>query len=260
MFNRIRKPMSVPWGVTAALTIMAIGATCGLQWGAEPAPPLSEKALTYRDIQLTVHARKALAEDAAVGPENLGVRVQNNKAVLWGPVPSEELKKRAAEIVKKVKGIYEVRDADVYIAAPAPVVETATLPPSTPTADVLTRTESASPDPVSGTILSLTSRVPAETAPAPVVVLQAPLALGASLPTRTVSQAPPAEGVVAAVERVRQNNERFRPINYRLDGDVVILQPGGGQAEDMMAFARAVSRLPGLRRIVIQSADGDSSR
>jgi hypothetical protein len=259
MFNRIRKPMSVPWGVTAVLTIMAIGATCGLQWGAEPAPPRSEKALTYRDIQLTVHARKALADDAAVGPGNLGVRVQNNVAVLWGPISSEELKKRAVDILKKVKGVYEVRDADVYIAAPAPVIETATAPPTSP-ADAPTHTESASPDPVSGTILSLTSRSPAAAAPTPVVVLQAPLALGASSPTRTVSQAPPAEGVVAAVERVRQNNERFRSINCRLEGDRVILQPSGGQAEDVMAFARAISRLPGLTRIVILSGDGAAAR
>jgi hypothetical protein len=40
-----------------------------------------------------------------------------------------------------------------------------------------------------------------------------------------------------------------------LVGNVVILQQGGGQAEDVMAFARAISRLPGLTRIVILSGD-----
>jgi BON domain len=200
-----------------------------------------------------------LADDDAVGPGNLGVRVQNNVAVLWGPISSEALKKRAVEIVKKVKGVYEVRDADVYIAAPLPIVDTAALPPAT-TTEVPTHTESASPDPVSGTILSLTSRSPAATAPAPVVVLRPPLALGESAPTRTVSQAPPAEGLVAAVEQVHQNNERFRTISYRLDGDVVVLQPGGGQAEDVMAFARAVSRLPGLTRIVILNGGAAPAR
>jgi hypothetical protein len=256
MFHILRKPNGVPWKAIA-LTAAVFGATAGLEWAAEPAAPGAEKQLSYRDIQLTVHARKALADDAAVGPGNLGVRVQNNVAVLWGPISSEELKKRAVEIVKKVKGVFEVRDADVYIAAPPPEVETAALPP--PTAEAPTHTESASPDSVSGAILSLTSRSPAETAPAPVVVLRPPLALGESAPTRTVSQAPPAEGVVTAVEQVRLSNERFRSISYRLNGDVVVLRPGG-QAEDVMAFARAVSRLPGLTRVVILSGDGDPAR
>jgi hypothetical protein len=256
MFNILRKPNRVPWKAIA-LTAAVFGATAGLEWAAEPAAPAAEKQLSYRDIQLTVHARKALADDAAVGPGNLGVRVQNNVAVLWGPISSEELKKRAVEIVKKVKGVYEVRDADVYIAAPPLEVETAAIPPAP--AETPTHTESASPDPATGSILSLTSRSPAEAAPAPVVVLRPPLALGESAPTRTVSQAPPAEGVVAAVEQVRLSNERFRSINYRLDGGVVVVR-SGGQAEDVMAFAQAVSRLPGLTRVVISSGDGDPAR
>ena len=260
MFNIVRKPKSLPWVAIAVLTIAVFGATAGLEWAAEPAPPLAEKNLSYRDIQLTVHARKALADDTAVGPGNLGVRVQNNVAVLWGPISSEDLKKRAVEVVKKVKGVYEVRDADVYVAAALPVVETAALPPPIPAADAPTHTESASPDPVSGAILSLPSRSPVEAAPAPVVVLQAPLPLNGSSPTQTVSQAPPDEGLEAAVDRVRQNNERFRPINCRLEGDVVVLRPGDGQAEDVMAFARAISSVPGLTRIVILSGDAAAPR
>ena len=250
MFNILRKPNGVPWRAIA-LTAAVFGATAGLEWAAEPTPPISEKKLSYRDIQLTVHARKALADDAVVGPGNLGVRVQNNVAVLWGPISSEALKKHAVEVLKKVKGVYEVRDADVYIAAPPPVVEIAALPP----AEAPAHTESASPDTVTGAILSLTSRLPVDAAPAPVVVLQAPLALGASAPTQTVSQAPPDDGLAAAVEQVRQNNERFRAVSYRLEGDVIVVQPGGGQAEDVMAFARAASRLPGLRRIVILNGE-----
>jgi hypothetical protein len=88
-----------------------------------------------------------------------------------------------------------------------------------------------------------------------VVVLQAPLALNNALPTRTVSRAPPPEGLENAVEQVRRGSDRFRPVSWRLVGNVVILQQGGGQAEDVMAFARAISRLPGLTRIVILSGD-----
>ncbi len=260
MFHILRKPNSVPWSAVAALTAAVFGGTAGLEWAAEPGAPPSDKQLSYRDIQLTVHARKALSDDKAVGPDNLGVRVQNNVAILWGPISSEDLKKRAVEIVKKVKGVYDVRDADVYIAAPLPEIETAVLPPAVPTTEAPTHAESASPDSVSGKILSLTSRSAVETAPAPVVVLQAPLALGESSPTRTVSQAPPAEGLVASVEQVRQNNERFRSLHCRLEGDVLVLEPGGGKPEDIMAFARAISHVSGLTRIVILSADASTAR
>ena len=153
------------------------------------------------------------------------------------------MKKRAVEIVKKVKGVFEVRDAEVYIAAPPPEVETAALPPAP--AETPTHTESASPDPVSGAILSLTSRSPADDGARPRRRLTAAAGTGRIGADADGLAAPPAEGVVAAVEQVRLSNERFRSINYRLDGDVVVLRPGE-QAEDVMAFARAVSRLPGL--------------
>ena len=257
MFHTLRKPNSVPWSAMAVLTATMFGATAGLEWAAEPAPPLSEKQLTYRDIQLTVHARKALAEDKLVGPDNLGVRVQNNVAVLWGPISSEPLKKRAVEIVKKVKGVFEVRDADVYIAAPPPEIATAALPPPSLKADAPTRSESASPDPVSGKILSLTSRAPIE---APMVALRAPLPLHGSAPIQTVSEAPRVEGLEAAVQHFRQSDERFRSIHCRLAGNVIVLQPGGGRPEDVMAFARAISHVPGLARIEIQNGDGAPPR
>ena len=129
MVNVVRNPKVARWVAMAVLTAAAFGASAGLQQAAETAPPLPEKKLTFRDIQLSVHARKALADDPILGPLNLGVRVQDNTAILWGPAPSEALKRRAVDVVKKVKGVFSVKDADVYIAAPTVAVETAEATP-----------------------------------------------------------------------------------------------------------------------------------
>ena len=189
MVNIVRNPMVARWGATAVLTAAVFGGSAGLQKAAETAPPLPAKMLTYRDIQLTVHARRALADDPDLAPANLGVRVQDNVAVLWGPVSSEALKRRAVDVVKKVKGVFTVKDADVYIAAPTVVVEASALTPPRPEAP--THTEAASPpEPVSESVRALTARPAAEAPPAE-VVLRAPLPLGNVGPAQTVSAAPP---------------------------------------------------------------------
>lgn len=234
---------------TAALAALLFGASAGLGRGSEPAaPPLPDKKLTTRDIQLSVHARKALAEDAELGPSNLGVRVQNNVAILWGPVPSEALRKRAVEVVKKIQGVHEVKDADVYVAV-APAAVEAPAVPAHP-AEPPTHTEAASPpEPATEPVGSLTARPAVESAP--VVVLRPPLPIGDPASTQTVA-VPPPEGLAAAVEGVRASEERFRRVDCRLDGDAATLRAGAARGEDVMAFARAISRLPGLARIVVQ--------
>ena len=199
MGNFIGKSQRGPW-LAAALAAVLLGATPSPPRAAEPTPPPPpQKKLTFRDILLTVHARTALADDPVLGPANLGVRVQDNVAVLWGPVPSEEVRRRAVNLVKKVKGVFDVRDAEVYVAAPPPpvvpmpVVHTPPLPPPT---EGPTRTESDSPDPVTGTLGALTAKPVA----APTVLLGAPTLVVNKAPARTVSAAP-LEDLAAALLR-----------------------------------------------------------
>ena len=259
MFNIFRKPMGAPLAAMTVLTAVVFGASAGLQRAAvAAAPPPPDKMLTARDIQLSVHARKALADDAELGPANLGVRVQDNVAVLWGPVPSAELKRRAVEVVKTVKGVFEVKDAEVYVAAAGDVVEAPPLaisgPPEKPT-----HTEAASPpEPASEPAGALTARPVVD--PPPAIVLGPPLPLGEETPAQTVSSTPPVEGLAAAVEQARRAEDRYRQIAFRVEGGVVVLRPGTGRGEDVMAFARAVAHLPGLTRIVIENDAAASPR
>jgi hypothetical protein len=269
MFNHLTKPPAASGAALGVVAVLVFGAAADPQ-RASDAPP-TQKKLTFRDIQLTVHARKALAGDPVLGPTNLGVRVQDNVAQLWGPVASEEVRRRAVEVVKRVKGVFEVRDGDVYIAASPPTLDVPSPPPEAPT-----RTESASPDPASGKIGDLIGRTAAPPAAVPPPILGSPFQGVEAAPARTSSAAPfvawsPAvvawspdhatagADLRAAVDLVRQADPRFRAIDCWVEGDVVVLRPGAAHGEDAMAFAQAISRLPGLSRIVVRTDDADAA-
>ena len=62
-----------------------------------------------RDVLHTVAARRALYQDAQLAPLNLGVKVRNRVAVLWGPIPSLELARRAVEVLKALPELVAVQ-------------------------------------------------------------------------------------------------------------------------------------------------------
>jgi osmotically-inducible protein OsmY len=226
----------------------------------------------YRDLQLMVHARKVLGSDPTLASLNLGVRVHDGVAILWGAVPSADLIPKAVQRIELVQGILGVR-SELYLGAPEKEVDVLPLPllPEEPT-----RRESASPNPASGTIdpllgLSEPSHrefavttppatvdpVPARAAPA--LIHTAPPATTTSQardPARTASVAPIALGV--EVERLRRSESRFRALRVEVRGDRVFIAGGGSQGEDVMAFARTVSRLSGVARVVTKTDDGPS--
>jgi len=65
---------------------------------------------SFRDLSQTVQARRLLYDDPQLGSLNLGVRVTNRIAVLWGPVPSRELSLRAEERLRTMFELIEVRN------------------------------------------------------------------------------------------------------------------------------------------------------
>jgi BON domain len=65
-----------------------------------------EEAL-IRDLGQTIKARLVLQDDPQLGSLNLGVKVTNRVAVLWGPVPSPDLSLRAEQ---RLRGMFELVD------------------------------------------------------------------------------------------------------------------------------------------------------
>jgi hypothetical protein len=254
MFHVAGSSKGAPW-FAAALAAALFSTSASRTWAAGP-PPLPDKKLTFRDIQQTVSVRKALADDPVLGPANIGVRVQDNVAVLWGPVPSDEVRRRAVELVKKAPGVFDVRAADIYVAAPAP--PTPIPVPLPPLPETPTRTESDSPDSATGMIGSLTARPAVDPAP-PTVLLGPPTPVADKTPAPTVAAAPP-DDLAAALTRARLADVRFLTVDYRLDGDAVVLRLGAGRPEDVMAFARAIAHLPGLARIEVRADEAAGPR
>ena len=231
------------------IRLLAAGLGLLLLAGAEPftLPPAARSA--RRDLELTVQVRRALRNDASLRPLNVGVTVRDGVAMLWGPVPTVEDGRRAAKVAEGVQGIAAVRSElrlekghpDDLLAIPVPV-------------DPPTRTDAASPDPVSGSLGTLTRRNPARfpltsQGPPPSVALMAPVAA----PPRTTPVAPsPAE----AVESLRQSERRFRGIWAEVRGGTVALHPAAASREDVTAFCQLLARVPGVQRVVVKNDGG----
>jgi hypothetical protein len=229
-----------------ALLSLAPAAGAGEGW-AEPLVLPAAARSRLRDLELTVHARRALHTDARLGPLHLGVSVRDGVATLWGPVPAVEDARRAAKVLEAVAGIAAVRSElrlekgrpNDLLALPLPV-------------DPPTRTATASPDPVSGSLGTLTRRNPARFAPAaeappPAVALGAPVA--APAPAPAAASPSPSE----AVEALRQSERRFRRIRAEVRDGTVWVYPGDTPRQDVMAFYQVLSRIPGVERVVIKS-------
>ena len=76
----------------------------------KPAQPTAAAEAAARDVVLTIQARRRLLKDRELGTLNVGVRVRNRVAVLWGPVPSVELALKAESCVREMFEIVEIRN------------------------------------------------------------------------------------------------------------------------------------------------------
>jgi hypothetical protein len=107
-------------GPAAGILVLSSLLTCvGTAMAQTPAEAL------YRDLRQTVQARKLLLDDPSLGPLNLGVKVSSHKAVLWGPVPSQELAARAEQRLRSMFELAEIYnrltiEPDDGVTPPAP--------------------------------------------------------------------------------------------------------------------------------------------
>jgi hypothetical protein len=265
----------VPRAMAAVVMIAAVAAVaaCSVVFGGDepPAAGQAPPALlpVERDVKLALKARQVFQQDEDLRDLNLGVRVQGGVAILWGPVPSAELERKAVRLLRTVGGVREVR-SEAYLAADKKVepirVPTEVTPP--------TQTQSASVG-AAGTAADprgqLTGRTPvialppsgrSGTAPPPAapVTLGPPVTLLAPVltpaPPTATNPPPAADSLSAAVQRLRQSDNRFRQVRVEIEGSAVFVGGGDVPAEHVMALARAISGLQGVERVVIRSGPG----
>jgi hypothetical protein len=230
------------------------------------APPAGGSHEEARDLQVMVHARRALREDPVLANLNIGVRVRDGVATLWGPVPSGDLIPKALKTLESVRGVLGVA-SELYVRAPDKPDDQLLIPLTPPEP---THTESASPDPESGLMKTLTGRTAKSGAvsaqvtdrgTASGVELHAPVAVSVSdgaasaVPTATRTAGAKTESLAVAVERLRRGSSRYRTLRVEVRGGLVTVSGAAERGEEVMALARAVSVLPGVERVLTRTDD-----
>jgi hypothetical protein len=90
------------------------------------------------------------------------------------------------------------------------------------------------------------------------VLLLAPVPLPAGPAGRETSPTAPAAGpapsLAGAIEKARQADARFGTIITEVQGGTVLLRGGGVPDDHVMAFAQALTHVPGVERVVVQNA------
>jgi hypothetical protein len=258
--------------------MMICGALVLLTACALAAAPVPAENNTLANLQHTYVARQALQQDPLLASLQIGVRVEQRVAILWGPVPSAELARHAVAKLKELPELVGVR-SELHVELPEdpasvtrrilrpelPVrpVETAEprsedspmniLTAMTPLPRPATAGEDKKPvekeprssfDERDGIVLP-TIRVPmqgtveAPPPPAPAAGGQAP-------------HAPPVP-LEPQVQRLQQGEPRYRRVVVGVDNGVVTLSGAVPRWDDMHALARAIARLPGVERVVLNS-------
>lgn len=205
------------------------------------------------DLEVTVHVRAALHKDAQLGSLNLNVRTTSGVAYLSGRVPSNELRQKAIQVARLVPGVLEVRTRDLYVGTVR-----RGRPLLFPVEDGRpTSTRSASPNQLSA--VDPSGRGPIASS-SPTVTLLAPEAvLAPSRPaepaTLTGNTRPPtsATAIASAIDRLRARDPRFRPIRTEVQGTTVRILTGDAAGDNVMAFAQAIARLPGVQRVAVSN-------
>ncbi len=207
----------------------------------------SSSTRTTDDIEIETKVRRALGKDAQLGPLNLGVHMSGGVVQLSGPVPSAELKQRAMRIAEHVQGVLAVRTKDLYISTAAQNSKRLTIliPDDRPA-----QTRSASPpSPPRSSSLGQQVTLLAPEMAAPPAHPPKPARL-----TANPRPAPPIASLAPAIERLRQREPRFQQIRAQVRDNSVCIFPGDTSSEDVMMFAQAVRRLPGVQHVIIAFA------
>jgi hypothetical protein len=232
------------WPAALATLLLCLGT------GARAGEPTDLSA--YRDLRHTILARQAMLRDGPLAPHNVGVKVHNRIAILWGPVPSLQVRDRALLVLRGLPDLLEVRD-ETHVEEP----ETAG-PEFLP--EVLPRPDAALPGVglAAGGWRGVLARRPGEadtpTAVAENVRLRPaptdPDEEAAVLPSIAVPA--PVSATEAAIRRLQQSEPRFRGLHVELRaGEARVVGPSA-RAEDLRALAAAVALVPGVRGVVLE--------
>jgi hypothetical protein len=217
-----------------------------------------------RDTYLMLQARRALLLDPDLAPLNLGVSVRGGVATLWGTAPSADLAREAAAVLRQLPDLAEVRNdlevdsfltVDMEPPPPPPLRRPHSQPEALAATDRLGPTPGAlagraDRGPAPGVARPLPRGVP--TPPGDSVSLLAPVPLsGQPSPAPPPVTASPGLTLAQRVVQLRDQQARWHRVQVEVRDRAVFLHGVVARGEDLMDLARAVSRLPGVERVVL---------
>jgi osmotically-inducible protein OsmY len=244
---------------------------------------LTAESPSVLDVRRTILARQALEADPELARLNLGVRVHNGVAVLWGPVPSAELARRAVERLQGLPELSGVRN-DLFpdpwpdaldTAAAAPSLRVPGQPAALPDDERVpgrqspgeaahrpARTTPALPTPrtAAGAVSTPTARGAAP--PREDETLTAIPAIRIPVPSSanpSAGAAAPSGGIEQAVRQLQQGQERFRRVRVAFEGDRVFLSGAVPAWRDLHELAQAITRIPGVGSVTLRDIRTDPS-
>jgi hypothetical protein len=239
--------------IGAAVALALALADAGAATPAKPPPPPAEAIRLINDAVLTVRARRQVNGDKDLHKLNLGVRVTQGVAVVWGPMPGDDVPRRVQAKLLQVEGITEVR-CHLYVDSPRPKV----------TADALAI--GPSPRPVyvvqSAKPIGAVTRFPPlerKEVAKPSTPNRSPKRTEAGLTSRPAAQPlPPAvpdrgSALREAINKVQQSQASFRAAQVTLQGDKVLIKPAPGEAGSATELAEKLRELPDIGPVVLLS-------
>ena len=220
------------------------------------APPLRLGESPERDFQLTVHARKVLAETPGLSHLNVGIRVRRGVVSVWGPVPDQEAARKIVARLDTVKGVTGI-ESELYVGSGGEGIQAFAIPPAggnvavvsaaPPAPPIVNPSQEGSPENrITSRVLRMDSGVVAKPAPIPAAKLTA----GQDKPKFNPAVQPTPIPADAQIRELVRRQPGFGLIRYQLDGGVLVIQ-GGSNPSRQMEFAQACSSIPGVSRVRI---------
>jgi osmotically-inducible protein OsmY len=208
---------------------------------------------TARDLTVLLRVRRALMADDEMAPLNVGVSVRDGVATLWGPLTTKDQVRRALKTAADVRGVQSVRN-DLYLAK-----DTRPLPPLFILPDKLPERLAPTDALVSADRAGVLAKydrpqsVPTFLPESRCAALLAPVPLDASPEEPTTVTAARAEGVPAAIDRIQKSDARFGQIGVDWRDGTIVLRGNRNDAAAAMSFARMLSDVPGVERVLLQN-------
>jgi osmotically-inducible protein OsmY len=229
---------------------------CPFLVAADSSPPAAQHDV--HDIRLALRVRRALAQDTELARFPVNVTVKQGVVTLWGQVPSEALASRAAQLARRIQGVFQVRreleigpvepDRDETPRLPDATRISAPLGPARGNSrprGVLAGNPHEDRTPPSALGDSawigppITRKDPSAEAGPPAVLL-------APQPLRKL------EPLKDALDHLVRSDVRYARARAEVQNGVVTLSGNVSAMEHAMELAKRAAQLPGVKQVVVE--------